>query len=117
MSDEYSVFNTLAAISLQCLAWGKDDADVKAWRSNFAVHADQGWGPAFQLVAGRPVADAALQAWANAHVTRDQDNDIIAAQRPTKIRDGIISPNLGQASGHFLLLDHVILQALRLIWK
>ncbi len=117
ISDEYSVFNALAAASLQCLAWGKDDADVRAWRSNFAVHADQGWGPAFQLVAGRPVTDAALQAWANAHVTREQDNDIIAAQRPTKIRDGIISPNLGPASGRFLLLDHVILQALRLIWK
>jgi hypothetical protein len=117
ISDEYSIFNALAAVSLQCLAWGKDDADVQAWRSNFAVHADQGWGPAFQLVAGRSVTDAALQAWVNAHVTREQDNDIIAAQRPTKIKDGIISPNLGPGTDRWLLLDHVILQALRLIWR
>ncbi|MCI5117684.1 MAG: hypothetical protein D3913_06920, partial [Candidatus Electrothrix sp. LOE1_4_5] len=117
LSDEYSVFNALAAVSLQCLAWGKDDSDVRDWRKNFTVHADAGWGPAFQIVSGRHVADAEIQAWKNVHVTREQDNDIIAAQRSKKIRDGILSPDLAEGPERWLLLDYVILDGLRLVWK
>ena len=116
-ADEYSVFNALAAVSLQCLAWGKDDSDVKAWRANFTVHADDGWGPAFQIVSGRGVSAADIDAWADAHVTRSLDNDIISAQRPTKIRDGTLTSGLKGGTDQFLVLDYVILTALHLLWS
>lgn len=117
LADEYSVFNALAAVSLQCLAWGKDDSDVKDWRKNFTVHADAGWGPAFQIVSGRRITETEIQAWKNAHVTREQDNDIIVAQRPTKIRDDVLSPDFTEGSERWLLLDYVILEGLRLVWQ
>lgn len=117
VGDEYSAFNALAAVSLQCLAWGRDDSDVKEWRENFEVHADDGWGPAFQIVSGRPVTNAEIEAWDGAHVTRDLDNDIIAAQRPAKIRDGVLTPNLAAGPDRWLLLDYLILEGLRLIWN
>ena len=97
--------------------WGKNDSDVKDWRENFTVHADEGWGPAFRIVSGRSVSESDVQAWANAHVARDQDNDIISAQRPTKIRDGILSPDVGPGPDRWLLLDYVILEGLRLVWN
>ncbi|MDD5269390.1 MAG: hypothetical protein PHO08_20125 [Methylococcales bacterium] len=115
-SNEYSVFNALGAVSLQCIAWGKDDGDVKDWRSNFGVHADAGWGPAFLLVAGRSVSDANIDDYATAHITRNLDNDIIMAQRPTKIRDGILTPDLKGGPEQWLTLDYIILKALRLLW-
>jgi hypothetical protein len=116
-SDAYSVFNALGAVSLQCIAWGRDDNDVKEWRSNFKPHADDGWGPAFKLVAGRTVEDAEIQAYNPAYVTRDQDNDIIMAQRPRKIRDNIFDFSLNGESGQYLVLDYVILKALELLWE
>lgn len=112
-SDAYSVFNALGAVSLQCLAWGKDDGDVKNWRANFKVHADDGWGPAFKLVAGRPVTDTEIEPYRTAYVTRAQDNDIIMAQRPRKIRDGGYDLLV---SGEWLVLDYVVLRALALLW-
>jgi hypothetical protein len=116
VTDEYSVFNALAAVSLQCVAWGKDDSDVKDWRDNLKLHADDGWGPAFQIVAGRSISDADITAWADAHVTRALDNDIISAQRPVKIRDGILTSDLKGGVDHWLTLDYVILKALRVLW-
>ena len=116
VADEFSVFNALAAVSLQCMAWGKDDTDVKDWRENFTVHADDGWGPAFRIVSGRGASDADIDAWADAHVTRDLDNDIISAQRPTKIRDDILTSGLKGGTDQFLVLDYVILKALYVLW-
>jgi hypothetical protein len=117
ISDEYSVFNALAAVSLQCIAWGKEDSDVKAWRSNFKVHADDGWGPAFALVAGRTVSKGDIDTYRSAHVTRVQDNDIVMAQRPGKIRKGTFDLTLTGASGEYLVLDYVILKALEILWQ
>ncbi len=116
-SDAYSVFNALGAVSLQCLAWGKDDGDVKDWRANFEVHADDGWGPAFKLVAGRPVTDDEIEQYRTAHVTREQDNDIIMAQRPRKIRDGEYDLSLAGGPDEWLVLDYVVLKALALLWR
>lgn len=114
--DEYSVFNALASVSLQCIAWGKGDNDVQDWRSNFGPHADGGWGPAFRLVTGRPVSNEEIEDYYTAHVTRAQDNDIIMAQRPSKIRDGVLTPNLKGGPEQWLVLDYVILKALQLLW-
>lgn len=116
VSDEYSVFNAIGAVSLQCIAWGKDDGDVKDWRSNFRIHADNNWGPAFQLVAGRSVSNTDIEEYATAHVTRDLDNDIVMAQRPDKIQDGTLTSKLKGGPGQWLTLDYVILKALRLLW-
>ena len=117
LSDEYSVFNALAALSLQCIAWGKDDADVRRWRANFRLHADHQWGPAFRLVAGRSVSPALIETYRTAHVTRAQDNDIIMAQRPAKIRSGAFDLTLTGKPGEWLVLDYVVLKALALLWS
>lgn len=116
-SDAYSVFNALAAVSLQCIAWGKDDSDVKEWRANFKVHADDGWGPAFKIVAGRAVSETEIEQYRTAHVTREQDNDIIMAQRPRKIRDGVFDLSRAGGPGEWLVLDYVVLKALALLWQ
>lgn len=115
--DRFSMFNTLGAVSLQCIAWGAGDTDVQDWRANFRVHADDGWGPAFKLVAGRSVAASEIEAYRMAYVTRDQDNDIIMAQRPDKIRDGTFDLLLPGTFGQWLVLDYVILKALALLWR
>ena len=47
LCESYSVFNALAAISLPCVRWSKDDSDVKDWRTVFRPLADKGWGPSF----------------------------------------------------------------------
>jgi hypothetical protein len=59
----------LPSVSLQCIAWGKDDHDVQDWRANFKVHADDGWEPAFRLVAGRSINNAEIEAYRSAFVT------------------------------------------------
>jgi hypothetical protein len=117
LADEYSQFNTLGAMSLQCIAWGADDQDVQEWQANYRVHADDGWGPAFRLVAGRSVSDSEIEAYRTAHVTRAQDNDIIMAQRPRSIRDGTFDLSLTGKPGEWLVLDYVILKALALLWQ
>ena len=115
--NDYSVFNGLAAVSFQAVYWGRQDSDVKAWRKNFEAHADQGWGPAFQIVAGRPYAEEEITAFADAHVKRDLDNDIIMAQRPRKLRDRKLHPNLKGGDGQWLVLDFVVLKGLELLWR
>lgn len=116
VSDEYSVFNALGAVSLQCAAWGKDDSDVQEWRDHFKMFADDGWGPAFRLVAGRSVADADIDVYYTSNMTRDLDNDIIIAQRPGKIKSGEFQPGLPSGPDRWLLLDYVILKGLQLLW-
>jgi hypothetical protein len=116
VSDEYSVFNALGAGSLQCIAWGKDDSDVKEWRAHFKMFADDGWGPAFRLVAGRSVTDADIDVYYTSYMTRDLDNDIIIAQRPGKIKNGEFQPGLLPGPDRWLLLDYVILKGLRALW-
>jgi hypothetical protein len=116
-SDSYSVFNALGAVSLQAIAWGKEDQDVRDWRSNFRVHAEDGWGPAFEIVAGQTVVDDIIDEYYTAHVTNHQDNDIIMAQRPRKIRDGILHPRQKGEEGQWLVLDYVVLKALKLLWS
>lgn len=117
VSDEYSVFNALGAVSLQCIAWGKDDSDVQEWRDHFKMFADDGWGPAFRLVAGRSVANADIDVYYTSYMTRDLDNDIIIAQRPNKIRSGEFQPGLPQGPDRWLLLDYVILKGLQALWQ
>jgi hypothetical protein len=116
VSDEYSVFNALGAVTLQCIAWGKDDSDVKKWRAHFEIFADDGWGPAFRLVAGRSVTDADIDVYYTSYMTRGLDNDIIIAQRPGKIKTGEFEPGLPPGPDRWLLLDYVILKGLRALW-
>jgi hypothetical protein len=111
--DDYSVFNSLALVTLQGVAWGKDDGDVKDWRANYRQHADKGWGPAFRIVSGRSIDDASINNYYTMRMGRSQDNDIILAQRPSKYLKGIFPPT----SGDWLVLDYVILKGLRLAWQ
>jgi hypothetical protein len=50
--DEFSFFNSIALVTLQALAWGPGDSDVKGWSENFEHMAAKGGGPAFQIAAG-----------------------------------------------------------------
>lgn len=117
---DYSVFNALALVTMQCLTWGKNDDDVKDWRANFKIHADKGWGPAFKLVSGRNFEDDQIAKYKTAAIHRDQDNDILMGQRPGKYLDGKFpDPQFAQACDdtHHLVLDFVILKGLQLAWK
>ncbi|QEH39278.1 hypothetical protein OJF2_78930 (plasmid) [Aquisphaera giovannonii] len=114
--DDYSVFNALAVVSVACVKWGKDDDDVDAWRSNYRLHADRGWGPSFRIVAGRSLEDSSIEDYYTAHITREMDNDIIMAQRPHRYLKGDFGPQLKGGPGQWLVLDYVILKGLRLIW-
>ena len=119
--DEYSVFNALALVSLQCVAWGPNDDDVKAWRSNFNHPATDRWGPAFRIVAGATVSTTDIDAYASSYTCRANDNDIIMGQRPSKIIDGtfpasIACDNRDAAHKRWLVLDGVILRALVALW-
>lgn len=115
--DDYSVFNALGLVSVTCVKWGKDDDDVDGWRANYKLHADKGWGPAFRIVAGRSLEDSVIEAYYTAHITRDQDNDIIMAQRPHKYLNNEFTPDQKGGPGQWLVLDYVILKSLRLLWQ
>lgn len=118
--DDFSVFNSLGLVSQQCLSWGKDDDDVEAWRSNFKLLADKGWGPSFRLVSGRSITEEEIDKYGSAHITRLQDNDIIMAQRPTKyLKHEYPEMQFSQGSGEdrHLVLDYVILKGLQCVWK
>jgi hypothetical protein len=118
-ADGYSVFNRLSLVTLQGLVWGVDDSDVKDWRKNYKVHADKGWGPAFRLVAGRSLSGEDIKKYASAYIKRDQDNDIIMGQRPSKYLAGDFpEPQFGQADADgALVLDFVVLSGLHAAWK
>ncbi len=111
--DDFSVYNSLALVTLQGVVWGKDDHDVKAWRANFNQHADKGWGPAFRIVSGRSIDDATIDKYSTMRMSRSQDNDIILGQRPSKYLKGTFPPT----SGDWLVLDYVNLKGLRLAWQ
>jgi hypothetical protein len=114
--DEFSFFNAIALVTLQALAWGPGDSDVKGWRENFAHMAVKG-GPAFQIAAGVAINDAAIEAYRSAMTCRDVDNDVIMSQRPSKFSDGTF-PNPPCASNHkTATLDYVILKAARAAWN
>lgn len=118
--DDYSVFNSLALVTLQCVVWGASDGDVRDWRANYRQHADKGWGPAFRIVSGRSLDDNEIEKYYSAHIKGDQDNDIIMGQRPHKYLSGHFpQPQFGQsgASGEWLVLDYVILKGLQLAWR
>jgi hypothetical protein len=118
--DDFSVFNTLALVTLQCIFWTKDDSNVKDWRANYRQHADKRWGPAFRIVAGREVSTNEIDAYRTAHIKSDQDNDIILAQRPHKyISDKFPALQLSQTGGEgqWLVLDYLILKGLELAWR
>jgi hypothetical protein len=117
---DYSVFNTLSLVTVQCIMWGKKDDDVKTWRRNYRIHADKGWGPAFRIVSGRTVRTHDIDAYCNAHITREQDNDIVLSQRPHKFLSGDFpKPQFRQIGkeGEWLVLDFVILRGLQLTWQ
>jgi len=115
--DDYSVFNALAVVSVTCIKWGKDDNDVDAWRANYRLHADRGWGPSFRIVASRSLDESQIEDYYTAHITHDMDKDIIMAQRPHKYLKGDFGPYLKGGPGQWPVLDFVILKGLRLVWQ
>jgi hypothetical protein len=118
--DDYSVFNALGLVTLQCLAWGKDDENVKKWRANYRQHADKGWGPAFRITSGRSQSTDEVKAYAHAFIIREDDNDIVMAQRPVKyLQEKFPQAQLRRngVSGEWLVLDYIILRGLELAWK
>lgn len=115
--DDYSVFNALGLVSEACIKWGKDDEDVDTWRKNYRVHADRGWGPAFRITSGRSFSLSDIDEYASTYITRDQDNDIILAQRPAKYLSGEFAPDTNPGPNKWLVLDYVILKGLQLLWQ
>jgi hypothetical protein len=115
--DAYSVFNALGLVNEACIKWGKSDEDVDAWRKNYRVHADKGWGPAFRIVAGRSLNPSDIDAYRAAYMTRNRDNDIIMAQRPAKYISGDFAPDTTAGPDKWLVLDYVILKGLQLLWQ
>ncbi len=115
--DSYAVFNALSLVSLACIKWGSDDEDVNSWRSNYRVHADKGWGPAFRITSGRSFDPGDVDAYATAYLSRDQDNDIIMAQRPAKYISGEFKPDHNSGPGQWLVLDYIVLKGLQLVWQ
>jgi hypothetical protein len=111
--NDFSVFNRLALVSLQCVIWGKADSDVVDWRENYKLHADKGWGPAFRLVAGRSVDAATIDSYRGLKSSRTLDNDIILAQRPKKYLDATFPPQVGDQ----IVLDYVLLLGLESMWR
>ncbi len=115
--DAYSVFNALGVVSEACVKWGKDDEDVDAWRKNYRLHADKGWGPAFRITAGRSFSVSDIDVYASAYIIRERDNDIIMAQRPAKYMSGEFTPDTAPGPNKWLVLDYVILKGLQLLWQ
>jgi hypothetical protein len=115
--DAYSVFNSLGLVSEACVKWGKDDEDVDTWRKNYRVHADKGWGPAFRITSGRSYSANDIETYASAYITRDQDNDIIMAQRPAKYLNGEFGPDITPGPNKWLVLDYIVLKGLELLWQ
>ncbi len=114
--DEFSLFNAIALVTLQALAWGPGDEDVKKWRENFHHMASKGGGPAFQIVTGL-TANPSVDSFKTATTCRDVDNDIVMGQRPSKFIDGTYpNPTCGGGSPRTIVLDYVILKALELAW-
>jgi hypothetical protein len=114
--DAYSVFNSLGLISEACVKWGKNDEDVDTWRKNYRVHADKGWGPAFQITSGRSFSVSDVDVYASAYITRAQDNDIIMAQRPAKYLSGEFTPDTTPGANKWLVLDYMVLKGFQLLW-
>lgn len=114
--DEFSFFNSVALVTLQALAWGHGDQDVKRWRENFHHMAEKKGGPAFQIASGVMQANPAVDSLKTATTCREVDNDVVMSQRPSKFRDGIFpSPNC-TTSPQTAALDYVILKGLELAW-
>jgi hypothetical protein len=115
--DEFSFFNSIALVTLQALAWGPGDQDVKKWRENFHHMADKGGGPAFQIASGAMPANPGVDSFKTATTCRDVDNDVVMSQRPSKFQDGTFpNPSCG-SSPRTAALDYVILKALELSWS
>jgi hypothetical protein len=114
--DEFSFFNSGSLVTLQALAWGSGDQDVKKWRENFHQMADKGGGPAFQIASGAMRVSPTVDSFKTATTCRDVDNDVIMSQRPSKFLSGAFpSPSCG-ASPRTAALDYVILKGLELAW-
>ena len=114
--DEFSFFNALALVTLQALAWGPGDDDVKQWRENFHHMADKGGGPAFQIASGVTPVNPTVDSFKTTTTCRDADNDVVMSQRPSKFLDGTYpNPSCG-TSPRTAALDYVILKGLELAW-
>lgn len=114
--DEFSFFNSVALVTLQSLAWGPGDQDVKQWRENFHHMADKGGGPAFQIASGAPPVNPTVESFKTSTTCRDVDNDVVMSQRPSKFLSGTYpNPSCG-ASPRTAALDYVILKGLELAW-
>ena len=120
--DETAFFNAIALVTSQAVVWGAGDRDVKNWRSSFDHAATAGFGPAFRLASGASVTKDELNRYRDATICRQQDNDIVMAQRPKKFIDKEF-PGCPACEGtepnqvRHVALDFVILEALRLVWK
>ena len=90
--DEFSFFNAIALVTLQALAWGPGDDDVKKWRENFHHMASKGGGPAFQFAAGVIPVNPSVDSFKTATTCRDVDNDIIMGRGICRSRDGTLWP-------------------------
>lgn len=114
--DTYSHFNAIGLVTLQCLAWGKSDSDVKKWRKMFKYRSSSKWGPAFRIAYG---VSANFEQFRYGHVaygkSNNGDNDIVVAQRPIRFRSG--SLRLREANNDtWPTLDWVILNGLKHAW-
>jgi hypothetical protein len=114
--DEFSFFNSVALVTLQALAFGSGDPDVKRWRENFHQLAEQGGGPAFQLASGATPINPTVDSFKTATTCRGVDNDVVMSQRPSKFRDGTYPNPTCSASPRTAALDYVILKGLELAW-
>jgi hypothetical protein len=114
--DEFSFFNSVALVTLQALAWGPGDQDVKKWRENFHHMADKKGGPAFQIASGAMPANPVVDSLKTATTCRDVDNDVVMSQRPSKFRDGTFPSPTCTTSPRTAALDYVILKGLELAW-
>jgi hypothetical protein len=115
--DEFSFFNSIALVTLQVLAWGPGDDDVKKWRENFHHMASKGGGSAFQIVSGVTPVSPSVDSFKTATTCQDVDNDIVMSQRPSKFIDRTYpSPTCDAGSPRTVVLDYLILKALELAW-
>jgi hypothetical protein len=114
--DEFSFFNSVALVTLQALAWGSGDHDVKNWRENFHQMAENGGGPAFQIASGATPINPTVDSLRTATTCRDVDNDVIMSQRPSKFLNGTYPNPSCNDSPRTAALDYVILKGLELAW-
>jgi len=108
----YSVFNSLASLSMLLVQRGRVDGRLGIWRGILSAEANLGWGPGFEIVCGRNVR-AGVSDSPSWRTSSQDDNDIVQSQRPLDFITGNFPAK--SDSGH-RTLDFIILAALSAIW-